>query len=99
MQEMTMPALGYEHNRGQLEVIMLLSTFASFLRHKRPELGRCCPHPAFTCIYSFGTLSLICKNSSSLPALCFVLSEPMEKYGVSLVPDAKSDAKLVHQSS
>ena len=92
-----MPAVGYEHSRGPLEVIMPLSTLAVFLQLRRTETGRCHPDPTFTCAYNFGTLSLICENSLSHPALCFVLSEQTERYSITFGPGAKTDDKMVHQ--
>ena len=58
----TTPAVGYEHTQGWLKVIIPLSTFASFLRHKCPKPGHCHPDPMFTWIYNFETLSLTCKT-------------------------------------
>ena len=50
MRGLTTPAVGYEHTRGRLKGITPLIPFASFLQHKHPESGHCCPDPALTCI-------------------------------------------------
>ena len=78
MRGITTPAVGCEHNRGSLKRLCLSVPSPVFLQYKCPERGRCRPDPTITCVYNFGTLSLFCGNSSSRPALCFVLSEQTE---------------------
>ena len=95
----TTPAASSERTRGRHEAIGPLSTNTSFFRHNRLEPRRYHTHPAFICCYNFGTVSPIRENSSCRPALCFVLSEETKRYCASVVPDTKTDAKLVHQLS
>ena len=50
-------------------------------------------------MYNFGAVSLLCKNSSSRPALCFLLSEQTKRYTLPVVLEAKTDTEFVHQLS
>ena len=74
-----------------LKAIMPLSTFASFLQHKRSETGRYRPDPVFTCVYNFVMLSPISENSLSCPTLWFLLSKQTKRYGITFIPGAKTD--------
>ena len=96
MRAITTPAASSERTRGRHEAIGPLSTNASFF-FDTIVVNR--TDPAFICCYNFGTVSPIRENSSCRPALCFVLSEETKRYCASVVPDTKTDAKLVHQLS
>ena len=82
--------------RGRLEEIWPLSTYPRFWSTKTSITALT---QRITSVYNFGAVSPFRKNSSSLPAPYFLLSEKTKRCAVPIVPEAKTDNEFVHQLS
>ena len=98
IRRLTMLAGSSQRSRGRIEEIWPFSTYPRF-EFWSTKTSITASTQRLASVYNFEAVSPFRENSSSRPAPCFLLSEQTKRYGVPIVPEAKTDAEFVHQLS